>query len=119
MERFYMIWRYGKTVRRIYHDVVLQKGLDRVLEEIHEYLKVDNLHISFDVDSVNPELAPGVSTPVRNGFTTDEVFQTFKFLFKNYFVTSVDIVEFNPVNDKNNKTVNFVNELTEYVINPD
>ncbi|MCI7187574.1 MAG: arginase family protein, partial [Fusobacterium mortiferum] len=106
-------------VKVIYHDEVLQKGLDRVLEEIHEYLKVDNLHISFDVDSVNPELAPGVSTPVRNGFTTDEVFQTFKFLFKNYFVTSVDIVEFNPVNDKNNKTVNFVNELTEYVINPD
>lgn len=106
-------------VKVIYHDEVLQKGLDRVLEEIQEYLKVDNLHISFDVDSVNPELAPGVSTPVRNGFTTDEIFQTFKFLFKNYFVTSVDIVEFNPVNDKNNKTLDFVNELTEYVVNPD
>ena len=43
----------------------------------------------------------------------------FKFFFKNYFVTSVDIVEFNPVNDKNNKTLDFVNELTEYVVNPD
>ncbi len=64
-------------------------------------------------------MAPGVSTPVRNGFTTDEIFQTFKYLFKNYFVTSVDIVEFNPVNDKNDKTLKFVNELTEYVINPD
>ncbi|BBA51140.1 aminotransferase class I/II-fold pyridoxal phosphate-dependent enzyme [Fusobacterium varium] len=106
-------------VKVIYHDEVLQKGLENILEEIKDYLKIDNLHISFDVDSVNPEMAPGVSTPVRNGFTTDEVFQTFKYLFKNYFVTSVDIVEFNPVNDKNDKTLKFVNELTEYVINPD
>lgn len=106
-------------VKVIYHDEVLQKGLENILEEIKDYLKIDNLHISFDVDSVNPEMAPGVSTPVRNGFTTDEIFQTFKYLFKNYFVTSVDIVEFNPVNDKNDKTLKFVNELTEYVINPD
>ena len=106
-------------VKVIYHDEVLQKGLDNILEEIREYLQIDNLHISFDVDSVNPELAPGVSTPVRNGFTTDEIFQTFKYLFKNYSITSVDIVEFNPVNDKNDKTLKFVNELTEYVVNPD
>lgn len=74
-------------VKVIYHDEVLQKGLDRCLDDIKDYLKIDNLHISFDVDSVNPELAPGVSTPVRNGFTTDEVFDMFKFFFKNYYVT--------------------------------
>ncbi|MGL5709374.1 MAG: arginase family protein, partial [Cetobacterium sp.] len=80
--------------------------------------KIDNIHISFDVDSVDPEFAPGVSTPVRNGFTPDEMFKTFRFLFKNYSITSVDIVEFNPVNDKNEKTMNFVNDLTEFVLNP-
>lgn len=106
-------------VKIIYFDEVLTKGLDKTLEEIQEYLKVDNLHISFDVDSINPEIAPGVSTPVRSGFTTEEVFQMFKFLFKNYSISSVDIVEFNPVNDKNNKTLDFVKELTEYVVNPD
>ena len=79
-------------VKVIYHDEVLQKGLDNILEEIREYLQIDNLHISFDVDSVNPELAPGVSTPVRNGFTTDEIFQTFKYLFKNYSITSTPCI---------------------------
>ncbi|MDR3258535.1 MAG: aminotransferase class I/II-fold pyridoxal phosphate-dependent enzyme [Fusobacteriaceae bacterium] len=106
-------------VKVFYYDEIAEKGLENSLEEVKEYLKIDNLHISFDIDSINPEYAPGVSVPVRNGFTIDDVFHTFKFLFKNYFVTSVDIVEFNPVNDKNDKTLNFVNELTNYVVNPD
>jgi ornithine decarboxylase len=46
------------------------------------------------------------------------MFKTFRFLFKNYSITSVDIVEFNPVNDKNEKTMNFVNDLAEFVLNP-
>jgi ornithine decarboxylase len=105
-------------VKTITYDEVIHKGLDKVLEEIKEYLNVEEVHISFDVDSVDPEYAPGVSTPVRNGFSTDEIFQTFKYIFKEYFVTSVDIVEFNPVNDKNGKTREFVNELTNYILNP-
>ncbi|MGL4944716.1 MAG: arginase, partial [Fusobacteriaceae bacterium] len=105
-------------VKHISYDEVIHKGLDNVLEEIKEYLQVEDIHISFDVDSIDPEYAPGVSTPVRNGFTPEEMFTTFKFIFKNYFVTSVDIVEYNPVNDKNGKTMEFVNELTNYVINP-
>lgn len=100
------------------YDEIIHKGLDVVLDEIKEYLQVDNVHISFDIDSVDPEFAPAVSTPVRNGFTTEEMYETFSFLFKNYFVTSVDIVEFNPVNDKNGKTAEFVNELTNFCLNP-
>jgi len=105
-------------VKVIPYDEVVHKGLDNVLDEIRDYLKIDNIHISFDVDSVDPEFAPGVSTPVRNGFTPEEMFKTFRFLFKNYSITSVDIVEYNPVNDKNEKTMNFVNDLTEFVLNP-
>ncbi|MGF6906488.1 aminotransferase class I/II-fold pyridoxal phosphate-dependent enzyme [Fusobacterium sp. PH5-44] len=106
-------------IKVIYYDEILQNGLEKSLEDVREYLQVDNLHISFDIDSINPEYAPGVSVPVRSGFTIDDVFQSFKFLFKNFSVTSVDIVEFNPVNDKNDKTLDFVNDLTNYVINPD
>lgn len=105
-------------IKVVHYEEVLQKGLDNVLQEIKDYLKIDNIHISFDVDSIDPEFAPGVSTPVRYGFTPEEMFKTFKFLFKNYSITSVDIVEYNPVNDKNQKTMEFVNELTEFVLNP-
>ena len=104
---------------KVYHyDDVLRKGIDSVLAEIHDYLKVDNIHISFDIDSMNPIAAPGVSTPVKNGFDEDDVYKTFKFLFKNYFITSVDIVEFNPVRDKNEKTAALVRDFTEFMLNP-
>lgn len=105
-------------IKCISYDEIIHKGLETVLEEIKEFLQIDNLHISFDVDSVDPEFAPAVSTPVRSGFTPEEIFTTFRFLFKNYSITSVDIVEFNPVNDKNGKTAEFVNELTNFVLNP-
>lgn len=67
---------------------------------------------------MDPIYAPGVSTPVRHGLNKDEVFKIFRFLFENYFISSVDVVEFNPVNDINGKTGEIVNEIVEYVVNP-
>lgn len=67
----------------------------------------------------DPEIAPGVSFPVRSGFTSDEAFKALKFLFQNYSVTSADITEFNPLNDINGKTAELVNEIVEYIVNPD
>ncbi len=86
-------------VKVIPYDDVMRQGIEAVLEEIGDYLKVSDIHISFDVDSLNPKFAPGVSTPVKNGFDEEDIFKTFKYLFKNYFITSVDIVEYNPVYD--------------------
>ncbi|MDR1832773.1 MAG: aminotransferase class I/II-fold pyridoxal phosphate-dependent enzyme [Fusobacteriaceae bacterium] len=106
-------------VKVFWYDEIAQKGLEASLEEVRDYLKTENVHVSFDLDALSPEYAPGVSVPVRKGFGADDVFQLFKFLFKTYFVTSIDIVEFNPVNDKNDMTLGFVNELTNYVVNPD
>ena len=105
-------------IKIYYYEDIVHRGLDNVLEEIKEYLKVDNLHISLDIDSVDPEQVPGVSTPVRYGFSTEQMFHIFRQLFKNYSVSSVDIVEFNPVYDKNHKSAEFVRDITEFVLNP-
>lgn len=105
-------------VKIIYYSEILKKGIEQVLTEIKDYLKIENLHISFDVDSVDPKIAPGVSTPVRSGLTYDEVMRTFEFLFTNYNITSADVVEFNPVNDKNGKTALLVKDIVEYLVNP-
>lgn len=106
-------------VKIVYYDEILRKGIDNVLQEIKDYLKVDNVHISFDLNAIDPEIAPGVSVPVRNGFSEDEVFKTLKFLFKNYWITSADLVEFNPVNDINGKTAELINDIVSYMTNPD
>lgn len=106
-------------VKIVYYDEILRKGIDNVLEEVKDYLNVDNIHISFDLNAIDPEIAPGVSIPVRSGFTEEEVFKTLKFLFKNYWVTSADLVEFNPVNDINGKTAELINDIVSYMTNPD
>ena len=106
-------------VKIVYYDEILRKGIDNVLEEIKEYLSIDNIHISFDLNAIDPEIAPGVSVPVRNGFSEEEVFKTLKFLFKNYWVTSADLFEFNPINDINGKTAELVKDIVSYMTNPD
>ena len=67
----------------------------------------------------DPEIAPGVSVPVRRGMSYDEMFKSLKFAFKNYSVTSADITEFNPLNDINRKTAELVNGIVQYMMNPD
>lgn len=91
------------------------KGIEETLREIKEYLKVEKLHVSFDIDSLDPKSAPGVSTPVKNGFTVEEIVKTFEYVFENYKITSVDIVEFNPVNDEEEKTASLVKKLVEVI----
>jgi len=105
-------------VKVIHYDDIIRKGMDNVLEEIKDYLKVEDIHISLDIDSINPNFAPGVSTPVKNGLDEDDVYKSFKFLFKNYFITSVDIVEYNPIYDMNHKTAHLVKDFTDYILNP-
>jgi len=106
-------------VKIVYYDDILRRGIDAVLEEIKDYLKVDNLHISIDMNVFDPEIAPGVSVPVRNGMSSDEMFKSLKFAFKNYSVTSADITEFNPLNDINGKTAELVDDIVQYMMNPD
>lgn len=103
-------------VKTITNEEVFRDGLEKTLENIKEYLKVDKLHISFDIDSIDPEHTPGVSTPVHKGLTPEEIFKTFSYLMKNYDVTSIDVVEFNPVNDKEGKTLEFTKNMIEYLL---
>lgn len=94
---------------------VREKGILKALEEIKDYLKVEKLHISFDIDSIDPKYTPGVSTPVTHGFTTEDIFLTFNYLYDNFAITSVDIVEYNPVYDIQGKTLEFIGDLLRLV----
>ncbi len=94
-------------------DEVVSLGLERALERVKELIKVENLHISFDLDSVDPEEAPGVSVPVKGGFKREEVLEIFSTLEDSYEVTSVDIVELNPLMDREGRSVEIVKALLD------
>lgn len=104
-----------KGINVITYEEIREKGLEWALEEAKRVLKVKDLHISFDIDVVNPEFVPGVSVPVENGFTSEEVMDIFTELYETYDITSVDIVELNPLHDKDGKSAEFVKELIEHL----
>jgi arginase len=62
------------------------------------------IHLSFDVDAITPEYAPGTGTPVPDGLTAREAFLAVEMLAESGKLISMDLVEVNPVLDEHNKT---------------
>lgn len=81
-------------------------GMAHVMEETIVYLKnkTDGIHLSFDMDSVDPLEAPGVGTPVSGGLTFRESRLALEMLAAENIITSAEFVEVNPLLDKENKT---------------
>jgi len=69
------------------------------------------LHVSFDVDFLDPELAPGVGTTVPGGATYREAHLVMEMLHDCGLVRSVDIVELNPFLDERGRTARTAVEL--------
>jgi len=90
-----------------------RRGLATVAEEALEYLAdVPRLHVSFDADALDPSLAPGVGTPVPGGLTYREAHLLMELLADSGKVTSLDLVEVNPVLDVKNSTGRIMVEMT-------
>lgn len=95
---------------------VMEKGLDQCLDESIAYLShLDHVHVSFDIDSVDPALLPGVSVPVESGFTIPEIYHVFERFLKELPVGAIDIVEYNSVYDKENRTSDFVLDMLDFI----
>ena len=72
---------------------------------------VDAIHVSFDMDSLEPQIAPGVGTPVPGGLTYREAHLLLEMLADDGRVRSLDIVEVNPILDDRNATAQVAVEL--------
>ncbi len=65
----------------------------------------DGVHISFDLDIIDPNVAPGVSIPAKNGINLEETYALAEEITKySNIIKSADLVEYNPLFDKNNVT---------------
>jgi arginase len=69
------------------------------------------VHLSFDMDSVDPDDAPGVGTPVRGGLTYREAHLAMETLSDAQMLVSMEVVEVNPVLDTANRTALLAVEL--------
>jgi arginase len=83
-----------------------ERGLRSVIEEAiaHALRGTAGFHLSFDMDAVDPREAPGVGTPIRGGITYREAHLAMETVCDSGLMTSLEIVEVNPVIDEVNRT---------------
>lgn len=73
--------------------------------------KTNGIHLSFDMDALDPTQAPGVGTPVYNGLTQREAFIICESMYYSKKLIALDVVETNPLLDKRNMTGILAGEL--------
>ena len=71
----------------------------------------DGFHLSFDIDSLDPSVAPGVGTPVSGGLTIREAHLIMELVADTGAMTSCELVEVNPALDHRNTTAALASEL--------
>jgi arginase len=89
-------------------------GMKRTMEEALAGMDANtHLHVSFDVDFLDPSIAPGVGTTVRGGPNYREAQLCMEMIADTGRLASLDIVELNPAFDKRNQTAKLAVELVE------
>jgi arginase len=87
-------------------------GAERVVREALAYLDGSAfLHVSLDLDAVDPMFAPGVGTPVRGGLSYREAHLALELVAESGLLDSLDLVEVNPILDEANETAQLAVEL--------
>lgn len=101
-------------------DDIHRLGAKKVMEEAFKIASngTNGVHISYDIDVIDPILAPGVSVPATSGISLNEAYSIADELINHKdLIKSLDLVEFNPTLDIDNKTediaVELLNKLTK------
>ena len=99
-------------------DDIDRKGMHDVMKEAIQIAGEGTvgIHLSFDVDAITPEYAPGTGTPVPNGITAREAFLAVEMLADSGKLISMDLVEVNPILDEKNKTGELASELIQLAL---
>jgi arginase len=98
------------------HDID-RSGMGAVMEEALAIVTrgTDGVHLSLDLDGLDPKDAPGVGTPVEGGLTYRESHLAMEMLAEANILTSAEFVEVNPILDNGNRTAKVAVALIESV----
>jgi len=87
-------------------------GLERAVgEAIEQVAGPGFVHVSLDMDALDPDVAPGVGTPVRGGLTYREAHLVMELVAEAGIATALEVVEVNPILDRGNATAELAVEL--------
>ena len=89
-----------------------RRGVEPVMREALERVEgAPFVHLSLDMDVVDPDVAPGVGTPVRGGLSYREAHLAMELVAESGLLASLEIVEVNPILDRGNETAALAVEL--------
>ncbi len=92
-------------------------GMRRVMVDALSDLEPnEHLHVSFDIDFLDPDIAPGVGTDVRGGPTYREAQLCMEMIADTGHLGSIDIMELNPAFDVRNRTAELAVDLVESLV---
>lgn len=93
-------------------EAIIKKAMDIALNN------TNGVHISYDLDVIDPKIAPGVSVSAINGINEEKAYKIMDEVLKyNNHIKSIDLVELNPTRDIDKKTENIAVNLLEKIIN--
>ena len=93
------------------------RGMARIADEAVARLShLERVHVSFDADALDPNVAPGVGTPIPGGLTYREAHLLMELLADASVVTSLDLVEVNPILDVKNTTARIMVEMASSLL---
>ena len=90
-----------------------ERGISNVVDDALDVAttRTDGLHVSLDLDWLDPREAPGVGTPVRGGVTYREAHSALEAVADRDCLRSLELVEINPILDERNETASLAVEL--------
>jgi arginase len=89
----------------------LSQALLKAIDKLS--LSCEVIGISLDLDFIDPDDAPGVETPVQGGIRAGELLEALALINRHPKIRGLEISEFNPENDSENKTVRLMKEIVE------
>ena len=97
-----------------------EQGMKNVMKEAIKIASkgTNGIHISYDLDVIDPKFAPGVSVPVKDGIDLEEAYEAVDEIIKHKeIIRSIDLVEYNPKFDIEDKTKKIAINMLEKIIN--
>lgn len=101
-------------------DDIHNMGMEYIMEKAIEIAckGTSGMHISYDLDVIDPKIAPGVSVPAIDGITVKEAYDAVDTIIKHKNeLKSLDIVEYNPLRDIDSKTKIIAKTILESMLN--
>jgi arginase len=87
-------------------------GMEAAMRESLDVIAGEGfVHVSLDMDALDPEIAPGVGTPVRGGLSYREAHLAMELVAESGLARSLEVVEVNPILDRENATAELAVEL--------